>query len=56
MLEDDYKLGFILCFSIAESLRTYETGLQTFEEAFPAIINHIDVAREKQWWDSFWTK
>jgi hypothetical protein len=54
MLEDEYRLGFILCFSIAESLADYEAQTLTFEEYFPKILLNIDVAREKRRWEEFW--
>jgi hypothetical protein len=47
---NEYKLGFILCLSIYEQLRAYETSKMTFEQFFPQILAGIDVQREKQRW------
>jgi hypothetical protein len=56
MLEDEYKLGFILCFTIAESLEPYESQSRTFEEFFPEIIARFEVAGEQRRWEAFWSK
>jgi hypothetical protein len=55
-LEAEYKLGFILCFSIYESLQAYEKQEQSFEVYYPTILKNIDVAKEKQRWEKFWSE
>jgi hypothetical protein len=47
---NEYKLGFILCLSIYEQLKQYETSRITFAQYFPKFIATIDVEREKQRW------
>lgn len=56
MLEGEYKLGFILCFSIYESLLAYERQQLPFEEYYPAIVRDVDVAKEKKRWEKFWSE
>ncbi len=53
-LEDEYKLGFILCPAVAESLPEYERQGLPFEEYFPAILKNIDIAKEKARWERYW--
>jgi hypothetical protein len=53
-LVDEYRLGFLPCFSIAESLQAYERGNSTFQDAFPSIVEAVDVARETERWEAFW--
>jgi len=53
-LRQEYKLGFILCFSIYESLRAYELQQESFETYFPTILKNIDVGKERARWKKFW--
>ena len=53
-LKREYKLGFILCFSIYESLRAYEQQQESFGSYFPVILDNIDVDKERARWKKFW--
>jgi hypothetical protein len=56
MVEAEYKLGFILCFSIYESLLGYERQKLPLKEYYPAILKDVDVAKEKKRWERFWAE
>lgn len=55
-IEDEYKLGFILCPYLFEALPAYIKSEKTFEEYFPTLISGINVAKERKRWNEFWEK
>lgn len=53
-IEDEYKLGFILCPYFFEALPAYVKSNKTFEEYFPTLIAGITLAKERNRWNEFW--
>lgn len=51
---DEYKLGFVLCLHIYESLNSYVNSNQSIEAYLPEIIAGIDIEKEKNRWNNFW--
>ena len=51
-IEDEYKLGFILCFYFYENLPAYEASKLSMEAYFPTLLTGIDIEKEKQRWDT----
>lgn len=53
-VEDEYKLGFILCRHLYESFPAYEKSGETLETYFPKLLSDVDLEKEKQHWHRFW--
>jgi len=54
IVEDEYRLGHILALYLLENLPAYEAGNKTLMEYYPELISNIDIAREKERWESYW--
>lgn len=52
-VNDEYKLGYVLCLTIFQSLSEYEKSNLPLIEYFSKVIVEIDVQKEKQRWMSF---
>lgn len=53
-IDDEYRLGFVLCPYFFEALPAFEKGEKTFEEYYPTLIAGIDLAKERNRWKAFW--
>ena len=49
-INNEYKLGFVLCPSIFGQLKQYEASQMTLSEYFPEIVANIDIAAVRQSW------
>ncbi|MBP7461483.1 MAG: DUF4932 domain-containing protein, partial [Candidatus Delongbacteria bacterium] len=56
MVEDEYKLGHILCFYFFENLPAYEKSGKSLKDYYPKLIAGIDIEAEKDRWTRFWKK
>lgn len=54
MIENEYKLGHILCFYLLEKLPEYEQSKMTLEEYYPELISNFDVNHEINRWNKYW--
>jgi hypothetical protein len=54
MIEDEYKLGHILCFYLLENLSKYENSDHTLEEYYPELISNINIEFEINRWNNYW--
>lgn len=54
MIENEYKLGHILCFYLMENLSEYENSDKTLEEFYPELISNIDIEFEINRWNNYW--
>lgn len=54
MVDDEYKLGFILAPSILRSLHHYERGDESLEDFVARTLAAIDIEEETKAWDVFW--
>jgi len=52
-VQNEYKLGFILCMHIFEILPDYENSGKTFEEFYPTFFSTINIDKEKKRWEEF---
>jgi hypothetical protein len=50
---NEYKLGFILCPIIFESIPEYEESNMSFKEFYLKVINKIDIKTESERWEQF---
>jgi len=55
MIEDEYKLGHILCFYLLENLPKYENSNKTLSEFYPELLLNINVEIEKKRWIDYWS-
>jgi hypothetical protein len=53
-VENEYKLGFILCMHIYEILPEYENSDKSFKEFYPTFFTTINIEEEKKRWQDFW--
>lgn len=53
-IEDEYKLGHILCFFLMENVPEYLQSGMTLSEYYPILISKIDVDKEIARWDCYW--
>ncbi|MDZ7262214.1 MAG: hypothetical protein ONB05_08935 [candidate division KSB1 bacterium] len=53
-IEDEYKLGYVLCFYFYENLPAYEVSNEPMEQYFSKLITNVDVEKEKTRWKEFW--
>jgi hypothetical protein len=53
-IEDEYRLGHIVCLYLLESLPQYESSERTLEEYYPELISALDVDREIERWKRYW--
>ena len=56
MVEDEYKLGHILCFYLLENLPEYELSELTLEEYYPILLSDLNVENEINRWELYWAK
>ncbi len=54
MIENEYRLGHILCFFLLENLPEYEDSELTLEEYYPALLSGLDVQHEMDRWQEYW--
>ena len=54
MIEDEYKLGYILSFYLLENLPDYEASDKTLKEYYPELIANINLEYEKSRWINYW--
>jgi hypothetical protein len=52
-VQNEYKLGLILCMHIFDKLKDYENSGKTFEIYYPEIIKAINIEKEKNRWENF---
>ncbi|RQV93023.1 MAG: hypothetical protein EH224_13555 [Calditrichaeota bacterium] len=55
-VEQEYKLGFIFTLYVYEKLKEYESSSMTFKDYLPILITGIDLNKEKNRYNEFWTK
>ena len=53
-IENEYRLGFILCPYLYENLPAFEASDLSLEAYFPKLLSGLDVEKEKQRWTAFW--
>lgn len=53
-IEEEYKLGHILCFYLFENLPQYESSGLSLEEYYPELMSALDVDHEINRWKAYW--
>ena len=53
-VNNEYRLGFILCPYFVETLPEFSASGRAFEEYFPDLIAGIDIEYETNRWNTFW--
>ena len=53
-IDQEYRLGFILCPYFYENLPAFEESGENLAEYFPILLAGIDIDREIQRWQDFW--
>ena len=53
MVEDEYRLGFIFCLYIYESIPKYLESNKSLEEYYPILMTEIDINKEVERWTNF---
>jgi hypothetical protein len=56
MIENEYKLGHILCFFLLENLPDYERSDLTLEAYYPTLMSNLDIKHEINRWEEYWAK
>lgn len=54
-VEDEYKLGHILCLYLLETLPEYVKSGKTLSEYYPMLISGIDIDKENDRWHNYWS-
>ncbi len=56
LIESEYKLGHILCFSLMENLYEYQESNMTLRDYYPILVSKINIHNEIDRWNNYWNK